>query len=373
MPQTTQCNWCGSILNLPPGIKPGKKFKCPRCGSKFSITEKDASSASTAPGMDDATAASAFDLKKARLQPEDLPPKLGGGDLREAFDLPLTLGSARDMERNDAGRGSQAADAAALFDDRPARRRQTAAEARSQSRRCVTCGTGVPRGMSICSVCGTDQETGLRVGLDDDLAPQAPQAPPGAPAHVSITGMLVIAGSMILMVLAIISAAKTETSIELLSWLALGMVSGFGIYASVQFIRGKSVRLLLVALHTRRDRRRDDLDRTTAVAAVHAGAGKYREPDRCRGERRRRGRRNPAVRGPDRPEANHDRDRPDPRLHNGLALPHFTDGQKVHPIARRPRRPCLMACLSESVCGAKGDNGLAAAATQLDGLFPGER
>ena len=248
MPQTTQCNWCGSILNLPPGIKPGKKFKCPRCGSKFSITEKDASSASTAPGMDDATAASAFDLQKARLEPEDLPPSLGGGDLREAFGLPLSLGSARDMERNDGGRGSQAADAAALFDDRPTRRRQTAAEARSQSRRCVTCGTGVPRGMSICSVCGTDQETGLRVGLDDDLTPQRAPGPAGAPAHVSITGTLIIAASMVLMVLAIISSTRAESSVELLSWLALGMVSGFGIYAAAQFIRGKSVRLLLVAL-----------------------------------------------------------------------------------------------------------------------------
>ena len=248
MPQTTQCNWCGSILNLPPGIKPGKRFKCPRCGSKFSVSEKDASSASTAPGMHDATAASAFDMQKNRELADDLPGSLGGGDLREAFDLPLTLGSARDMERNDAGRGSQAADAAALFQDQPARRKQTAAEARSQSRRCVTCGTGVPRGMSICSVCGTDQESGLRVGLEDDFAPGPPPAPQGAPAHVSITGMLVIAGSLVLMILAIISAAKAETSIELLSWLALGMVSGFGIYAAVQFIRGKSVRLLLVAL-----------------------------------------------------------------------------------------------------------------------------
>jgi hypothetical protein len=249
MPQTTQCNWCGTILNLPPGIKPGKRFKCPRCGSKFSVSEKDASSASTAPAMDDATATSAFEIQKTRELADDLPPpSLGGGDLREAFDLPLIAGSARDMERNAGDRGSQAADAAALFDDRPTRRRQTAAEARSQSRRCVTCGTGVPRGMSICSVCGTDQESGLRVGLEDDLTPQAPPAPPGAPAHVSITGMLVIAGSLILMILAIISATKAETSIGLLSWLALGLVSGFGIYAAVQFIRGKSVRLLLVAL-----------------------------------------------------------------------------------------------------------------------------
>jgi hypothetical protein len=102
--------------------------------------------------------------------------------------------------------------------------------------------------MSICSVCGTDQESGLRVELVDDFVPGPPQAPQGAPAHVSITGTLVIAGSLVLMILAVISSTRAESSLDLLCWLALGMVSGFGIYAAVQFIRGKSARLLLVAL-----------------------------------------------------------------------------------------------------------------------------
>jgi hypothetical protein len=248
MPQTTQCHKCGVILNLPPGIKSGRRLKCPKCATKFTITEADESSASTMPGMADAAATSAFEIQKRPAPPDDLPPSLGAGDLREAFDLPLISGSARDMERNAGGRAAGAADAAALFDDRPVRRKQTAAEARSQGRRCVTCGSGVPRGMSICTVCGTDQESGLRVGLADDLAPPAPPPPQGPPVHVSITGGLVITGSLILLVLAVIQSTRTESTIQLLSWLGLGLVSGYGVYAAVQFIRGKSAKLLIAAL-----------------------------------------------------------------------------------------------------------------------------
>jgi hypothetical protein len=38
------------------------------------------------------------------------------------------------------------------------------------------------------------------------------------------------------------------TSIQFLSWLGLGLVSGYGIYSSIQFIRGKSAKLLIAAL-----------------------------------------------------------------------------------------------------------------------------
>lgn len=249
MPQTTQCHQCGVILNLPPAIKSGKRLKCPRCGTRFTITEADANSASTMPGPADAAATSAFEIqKRSSGRPEDLPPNLGEGDLREAFNLPLVSGSARDMERHAGDPGTQTADVAGLFEDRPARRKQTAAEARSQGRRCITCGAGVPKGMSICGTCGTDQETGLRVGLADDLAPPPPAAPTGPPIHVAIVGGLCISGSLILLILAIIQSTKTDSSIQLLSWLSLGLVSGYGIYSSVQFIRGKSAKQLIVAL-----------------------------------------------------------------------------------------------------------------------------
>jgi hypothetical protein len=248
MPQTTQCNHCGVILNLPPGIKPGKRLKCPRCATRFVISESDASSASTAPGLDDAAITSMFEIPKQPVTSEAPAPSLGEGDLREAFDLPLVSGSARDMERGEGVSGGQTADVGGLFEDRPSKRKMTAAEARSQARRCVTCGAGVPKGMSICSTCGTDQDTGLRVGLEDDLAPPPPPPSQGPPIHVSVTGGLCITGSLILLILAMIQTTRTGSTIELLSWLSLAMVSAFGIYGSVQFLRGKSAKQLIVAL-----------------------------------------------------------------------------------------------------------------------------
>src|SRR5262249_6448197 len=116
MPQTTQCENCGIILNLPTGIKPGKRLKCPRCGTRFVISESDASSASTAPGMADAAAATMPEIPRRAVAPDELPPSLGEGDLREAFDLPLVSGSARDMERGAGVSGSQTADVGGLFD-----------------------------------------------------------------------------------------------------------------------------------------------------------------------------------------------------------------------------------------------------------------
>jgi hypothetical protein len=152
------------------------------------------------------------------------------------------------MERDSGNPPAHTADAAGLFEDRPARRKPTAVELRSQGRRCRTCGSGVPKGMSICTVCGTDQESGMRVGLEDDLAPPAPPPAQGPPVHISIAGGLVVTGSLILLILAVIRSTRTESTIQLLSWLGLGLVSGYGIYASVQFIRGKSAKLLIAAL-----------------------------------------------------------------------------------------------------------------------------
>jgi hypothetical protein len=88
----------------------------------------------------------------------------------------------------------------------------------------------------------------MRVGLEDDLAPPPPPPPTGPPIHVSVAGGLCITGSLILLVLAVIRSTRTGSTIELLSWLGLGLVSGYGIYASVQFVRGKSAKHLIVAL-----------------------------------------------------------------------------------------------------------------------------
>ena len=270
MPQTIQCKKCWIILNLPGGLKPGKRLKCPRCGTRFVITESDASSASTAPGLDDATATS-YEMPKQPVFQDDLPPSLGEGDLREAFDLPLVSGSARDMERGGGEPGAQAADAAALFDDKPAKRRTTAAEARSQARRCVTCGSGVPKGMSICGVCGTDQETGLRVGLEDDLAPPPPPPPSGPPIHVSVAGGLCITGSLILLVLAVIQSTSFRRGSSPAADSSKGPPSPWGLI--IFPVRGLTAPAVPLLMDT-------DANFTTTGGGSPTGDGTPRVPDR---------------------------------------------------------------------------------------------
>jgi len=199
------------------------------------------------PGLDNATPASTFELKNRPPSGGELATRLPEGDLRETFDLPLTGGRA--AEQGQAASSPDVADAAALFaDPGPSRRPVTAAEARSKARRCIHCGGVVPQGMSICVTCGTDQETGLRVGLADDLAPAPPLPPQGPPIHVATIGGLCIAASLLLLALAVRGSVRTNSALENSGWLCLAVVAFFGIYASVQFIRGKSARLLIAAL-----------------------------------------------------------------------------------------------------------------------------
>jgi hypothetical protein len=247
MPQTTQCNFCGIILNLPPSVKAGKRMKCPRCGSRFTISQSEASSASTFPGLADATPMSAYEMPKRPANLDDLPVPTAEGDLRETFDLPLVSG--REAERGEVASDPRAADAAALFQDSgPAKRRQSGAEARARARRCVQCNGFVPQGMSICSACGTDQETGMRVGLEDDLAPPPPSGPDGPPFHVTMIGGLSLAGCVVMVVVGIFQSTRVDSVLENAGWLSLAIVCALGIYASIQFLRAKSAKLLILAL-----------------------------------------------------------------------------------------------------------------------------
>ena len=68
----------------------------------------------------------------------------------------------------------------------------------------LECGGVVPQGMSICVSCGVDQETGLRVGLEDDLVPPPPPAPSGPPLHVAIIGGLLGVAGLTLLILSLI-------------------------------------------------------------------------------------------------------------------------------------------------------------------------
>ena len=95
-------------------------------------------------------------------------------------------------------------DAEALFQEPAVRRKKkTGAEARAQALCCVSCGGFVPVGMSICTACGVDQDTGMRVGLDDDFAPPPRPAAPGPPLHIAITAILCGFTSVFLLILSL--------------------------------------------------------------------------------------------------------------------------------------------------------------------------
>ncbi len=267
MPRSILCQNCGVVLSLPDQIIAGKRMKCPRCAHRFVVTEKDANSASGVGGVADAasltsqdfgrrppshdalpTSMGKQDLRRRPPSQDELPVPVGDHDLREMFDLPM--GTAEEIERS-AVSGSKPvlSDAEALFQDLPARkRRPKGAEARSQARRCSQCGGLVPQGMSICATCGMDQDTGMRVGLDDDLVQAPPPAPKGPPLHIAIIGLLCGLSAGVLLLLALIQSARGEAGPAQYGWLCLAVVSGFGIYGAVQFYTGKSVKMLIMAL-----------------------------------------------------------------------------------------------------------------------------
>lgn len=246
MPRTILCKSCGATLNLPDKVVAGKRLRCPKCALRFVVTVSDASSESTlAAPLDADPVLTGYDFEKPRTPPDDLPLPGAARDLRDTFDLPLM--SARDAERGAAA--PRLSDAESLFNERPSpRRRLTAADARARARRCSSCGGLVPQGMSICASCGLDQESGMRTGFEDDLAPPPPPPPPGPPVHVAIVGGMLGVGSLIALILALANSVKGSEGWQGYGWLGLAIVSGFGIFACIQFIRLKSAKLLLAAL-----------------------------------------------------------------------------------------------------------------------------
>ncbi len=97
--------------------------------------------------------------------------------------------------------------------------------------------------MSICAACGLDLDTGHRVGLDDELMPEAPVRQSGPPVHAVAVGGTFLLGSAILAVASTVQWLRGEPG-----WMYFVPVCLFAVFASVQFLRGKSARLLLVAL-----------------------------------------------------------------------------------------------------------------------------
>jgi len=181
--------------------------------------------------------------------PDDLPAPRAEKDLRETFDLPSLGAQDEPGLLPDLGPDKAISDVSSLLAPETApRRRKSSAEARSQARRCTSCQGFVPAGMSVCQVCGLDQETGVRIDLDEDLGPKAPPPMPGPPLHISIVGGICGVGGIILILIALVVSLKQESDVLKYGWLCLALVAGFGAFASYEFVRGKSVKMLMLAL-----------------------------------------------------------------------------------------------------------------------------
>lgn len=248
MPRTILCQKCGVILNLPDRITAGKRVKCPKCGERFTLTEKDASSASTLPGEADVALASSRDYGRRPPSHDDLPTFVVDRDLRDVFELPT--GTGAQIEHSAVAEPKRKiSDAEALFAEDSARRKKlSGAEARARARRCMTCGGVVGAGMSICPSCGVDQETGMRIDLDEDLAPPPPPRPSGPPIHIAMTGFMTGLAGIIFLVAALALSVRSEPGLVQYGWLCLALVAAFGIYGAIQFFIGRSTRYLMLAL-----------------------------------------------------------------------------------------------------------------------------
>lgn len=251
MPRTITCQNCGLLLNVPAHAHVGKRMKCPKCNHRFTITEQDLGAPASGAAAAEAASASTYEAPKPKPRPANLDDPLlptAEGDLREAFDLPL-LSTDAEKSVGGARTTSETADAAALFRPEPAlKRRPTGAEARSRARPCVRCHAIVPQGMSLCPACGTEQESGQFIGLDEDLFPPPPPRPTGPPIHIAIVGMLCGLFGVILTILSLIQSVRGAEGVYQYGWIALGIIAGYGVYGSVLFIQGKSIKNLILAL-----------------------------------------------------------------------------------------------------------------------------
>jgi hypothetical protein len=273
MTRTIYCPQCGVVLNVPDSAA-GRKLRCPKCATKFAAPAANASAGDSVVA-DPSPASSIVPTKnKSKKRPEssgnfglptrrdssgsielptsrpisgdfDLP--MSPAPLREQFDLPL-LGEDLPKAKSSPGQAKTpaAADAMALFQDEPkSKRKVTGAEARSKPRRCPSCGGVVGIGMSLCNTCGLDLDTGQRIApLDvfDDELPEAPRSE-SPTLGVMFVGGLSFMANLLLSVATVVASVQGGGS----GMLFLLVVWLFGIYASVQFLRRKSIRPLFLA------------------------------------------------------------------------------------------------------------------------------
>lgn len=251
--RTVRCPHCSIELNLPESAL-GRRLKCPKCEAKF-----------TAPALQDLAVAeegSSLYLPTRGVGSSGSVelPSFGGSSgsvelptslapLRETFDLPLLSDAeppSRSRNANAPSADAGAADALGLFKDEPkSTRKPRGAEARAQARRCSSCSTIVPAGMSLCAKCGLDLDTGQHhtpIDLYDEAVPMVHRnATP--PIGVLLLGSLCSFGFFLLSLISLVhwTAGVRGAEFLLVIWL-------FGIFGGVQFLRRKSIRPMLLSL-----------------------------------------------------------------------------------------------------------------------------
>ena len=252
--RVVRCPHCSIELNLPESAL-GRRLKCPSCETKF-----------TAPDAQEPTCAEEgsslyLPTRGAGSSGSVELPNLGGasgGDvelpqslapLRETFDLPLLSEDdfpPQSKATKSPATGGGAADPLDLFKDEPkSNRKPKGAAARAQARRCSSCSTIVPAGMSLCSKCGLDLDTGKRHVPAEIFEDETPVAfrNPTPPISVLLVGSLCSFGFLLLAFISLVQWSRGAQGAQflLVIWL-------FGLYSGVQFLRRKSIRPILVAL-----------------------------------------------------------------------------------------------------------------------------
>ena len=250
--RTLRCPHCSIELNLPESAL-GRRLKCPKCESKFVVPAAEPA------GSFDAGSSLYLPIREGSSGSNELP-SFGGSSgavelptslapLRETFDLPLmTEGTPRPKSASGpaAAAKSGVGDAMALFQDEPkSNRKPKGAEARAQARRCSSCSSVVPAGMSLCSRCGLDLDTGQRAATLDVFDTDMPvvHRRPAPPLGVLLVGSFCAFGFLLLSMISLISWAGGTQGAQFL--LVIWM---FGLFGAVQFLRRKSIRPIFVAL-----------------------------------------------------------------------------------------------------------------------------
>jgi len=268
---TIQCPQCGVVLNVPEAAA-GRRLKCPHCAAKFTapapgpgesaVTGQGPASSLFPTGRGPGSSGSVdlpgrpqgssgtVEIPFSRgVLDFDLP--TSSGPLRDTFDLPLLVDDSPAKPGPAARPGAQAtpaaADAMALFRDEPkSARRPKGAEARAHPRRCTSCSNVVPAGMSLCSRCGLDLDTGQRIApleIAEEFEMPDAYRPAMPPMGLMFVGSI---SSILFLLLSVASLVAWHRGMDGVQFLLLIWL--FGIYSSIQFLRRKATRPLFTSL-----------------------------------------------------------------------------------------------------------------------------